>query len=161
MADSRTVFDRYSFRSVWRLAAPPGDVFAALAELADYPSWWPEVRRAESRGGDTYQLTCRSMQPYDLVFTTTQQRRDPVAGLLEASMVGDLSGFSRWTITASGVGTQAVFEEEVEVKKASLRRLSPVARPAFRGNHTLMMRHGHRGLTAYVAGYGLRDRQGP
>ena len=160
VADSRTVNTEYSFRSTWRLAAPPGDVYAALAELADYPFWWPEVRRAESRGRDTYQLTCRSLLPYDLVFTTTQQRRDPVAGVLEASMVGDLSGFSRWTITASGTGTEAVFEEEVEVMKASLRRLSPVARPAFRGNHTLMMRHGQRGLTAYVAGYGLRDREG-
>jgi hypothetical protein len=135
-------------------------VYAALAELADYPSWWPEVRRAEPRGHDTYQLTCRSFLPYDLVFTTTQRRRDPIAGVLEASMVGDLTGFSRWTITASGTGTEAVFEEEVEVMKASLRRLAPVARPAFRGNHALMMRHGRRGLAAYVAGYGLRDREG-
>jgi len=154
------VSNEYSFRSTWRLASPPGDVYAALAELADYPSWWPEVRRAEPRGEDTYQLTCRSFLPYDLVFTTTQRRRDPVAGVLEANMVGDLTGFSRWTITASGAGTEAVFEEEVEVMKASLRRLAPVARPAFRGNHALMMRHGRRGLAAYVAGYGLRDREG-
>jgi len=27
-----------------------------------------------------------------------------------------------------------------------------VARPAFRANHTLMMRDGRRGLTAYLAG---------
>jgi hypothetical protein len=135
-------------------------VYAALAELADYPFWWPEVRRVEPRGRDTYQLTCRSLLPYDLVFTTTQQRRDPAAGVLEASMVGDLSGFSRWTITASRTGTEAVFEEEVEAMKASLRRLSPLARPAFRANHTLMMRHGQRGLMAYVAGYGLGGRQG-
>jgi len=154
------VSNEYSFRSTWRLAAPPGAVYAALAELADYPSWWPEVRRAEPLGRDTYRLTCRSFLPYDLVFTTTQRRRDPVAGVLEASMVGDLTGFSRWTITASGAGTEAVFEEEVEVMKASLRRLAPVARPAFRGNHSLMMRHGQRGLRAYVAGYALRDREG-
>jgi uncharacterized protein YndB with AHSA1/START domain len=160
VADSRTVSNQYSFRSTWRLTAPPDDVYAALAELADYPFWWPEVRHAEPRGEDTYQLTCRSLLPYDLVFTTTQKRRDPEVRVLEATMVGDLTGFSRWTISASGAGTEAVFDEEVEVMKASLRRLSPLARPAFRGNHTLMMRHGHRGLTAYVAGYGLRDRQG-
>ena len=47
----------------------------------------------------------------------------------------------------------AVFEEEVTATKALLRYLAPVARPAFRANHTLMMRHGQAGLRVYLAGY--------
>ncbi|MCU1485732.1 MAG: hypothetical protein JWN67_2478 [Actinomycetia bacterium] len=148
----------YSFRSEWRIDAPPADVYAVLLELPDYPAWWPEVRTAEEVGSQAFRLTCRSTLPYDLVFTTTQARQDPDAGVLEANLVGDLDGFSRWTITADGAGTLAVFEEEVEATKALLRTLAPVARPAFKANHSLMMRHGQAGLRTYVAGYRLGRR---
>jgi hypothetical protein len=73
--------------------------------------------------------------------------------VLEAKLTGDLEGFSRWTITATGSGADLLFEEEVVTTKALLRRLAPIARPAFRANHALMMRHGERGLRTYLAGY--------
>jgi len=41
---------------------------------------------------------------------------------------------------------------QVVVNKRLLRRLAPVARPLFRANHAAMMRRGHRGLRAYLAG---------
>jgi hypothetical protein len=143
----------YVFRSEWRLDADPADVFAVLEDLATYPAWWPEVRRADPVDPDACRLTCRSLLPYDLAFTTSRSRQDPAAGVLEATMAGDLAGFSRWTITASGDGTLAVFDEEVDVTKALLVKLEPWARPAFRANHWLMMRHGQAGLRTYVAGY--------
>jgi len=34
-----------------------------------------------------------------------------------------------------------------------LRRLELAARPAFKANHTKMMRDGERGLRTYLAGY--------
>ena len=69
-------------------------------------------------------------------------------------MSGDLDGFSRWTVTDAGAGrTKAVFEEDVTARKALLRRLALIARPAFRANHTVMMRHGQHGLAVYLAGY--------
>ena len=145
--------NRYRFRSTWRVDASPADVYAVLHELADYPVWWPEVRVADQVSDDTFELTCRSLLPYDLVFRTSQEREDPDAGVLEARLTGDLDGFSRWTISSSGSGTVAVFEEEVEATKALLRRLAPVARPAFTGNHWLMMRHGQAGLRTFLAGY--------
>jgi len=148
----------YTFRSEWRLDASPADVYAVLHELGDYPAWWREVRKAEQVDEQSFRLTCRSTLPYDLVFTTTQARQDPEAGVLEANMVGDLTGFSRWTITADGAGTLAVFDEEVDATKASLQKLEPVARPAFKANHWLMMRHGQAGLRTYVAGYRLGRR---
>jgi hypothetical protein len=74
-----------------------------------------------------------------------------VARVLEATLSGDLDGFSRWTITAVDGGTVAVFEEEVETTKRALRLLAPVARPAFRANHWLMMRHGQAGLQARLS----------
>lgn len=142
----------YRFASAWRLAAPPDVVFRALREVADYPAWWPQVRRADRVDDSTYDMVVRSLLPYDLVFRSSQAVEDPVRGVLEASMTGDLVGFSRWTVTADGTRSQALFEEEVEAHKPLLRRLALAARPAFVANHGLMMRAGQRGLRAYVAG---------
>lgn len=144
---------RYEFRSTWHLNAAPDDVYAVLERLPDYPLWWPQVRHVAPRGDNAYELVCRSSLPYELRFTTTQARRDPVDRVLEASMTGDLAGFSRWTIGVDAAGTIATFEEEVVANKALLRRLEPIARPAFRANHSKMMRDGERGLRTFLAGY--------
>lgn len=145
----------YQFRSEWQLHAPPDDVFRALAEIDDYPTWWPEIRAVHRLSDNARQLICRSLLPYDLDITVHQSRRDRDAGVLEATLDGDLEGFSRWTITAAADGTLAVFDEEVIARKSLLRRLALVGRPAFIGNHSLMMRHGRRGITAYLAGMRL------
>ena len=143
----------YAFRSVWRVTADKADVFRVLSDLSSYPAWWPEVRRAVKVDEASFELRCRSWLPYDLVFASTQERRDPVDGVLQARLRGDLEGFSRWTVTADGSVATAVFDEEVTANKALLRRLAPVARPAFQANHWLMMRHGEAGLRVYLAGY--------
>jgi hypothetical protein len=146
----------YSFRSVWTFSAPANDVYHALAHLVDYPAWWPQVKEVLPRSEREFELHCRSLLPYDLVFVTHQTRRDPEARVLEANLTGDLEGFSRWTIQEFPSGVRATFEEEVVANKALLQRLDPVARPAFRANHKLMMRHGERGLRTFLAGYRAR-----
>jgi uncharacterized protein YndB with AHSA1/START domain len=143
----------YKFRSQWQLDAAPAEVFGVLADLDTYPSWWPEIRLVEVIAPDSTRITARSWLPYDLSFVTRQSRRDSDGLVLEATMTGDLEGFSRWTLRAAGAATIAVFDEEVITRKPLLRRLAAVARPAFRANHTLMMRHGEHGLRTYVAGH--------
>lgn len=144
---------RYEFSSTWHLAAAPDDVYAVLERLPDYPLWWPQVRSVTPRGHDAYELVCRSSLPYELRFTTRQSVRDSSRRVLEAAMNGDLEGFSRWTIGVDSNGTTATFDEEVVATKALLRRLEPLARPAFKVNHSRMMRDGERGLRTYLAGY--------
>jgi uncharacterized protein YndB with AHSA1/START domain len=142
----------YSFTSVWRADAPPEDVFAVLEDLASYPQWWPEVREAQRVADNRFRLRCRSFLPYDLMFDIEQRVLDRASGVLEASMAGDLEGFSRWTIRPADHGSIMRFDEQVITNKRSLNLLAPIARPAFKGNHTLMMRHGEAGLRTYLAG---------
>ena len=144
----------YSFRTEWHLAAPAGTVYDILERLPDYPAWWPEVREVTPAGPEAFALVVRSTLPYSLHFVTSKGRRDPEQRVLEANLTGDLSGFSRWTVRETANGAVALFEEEVEANKTLLRKLAAVARPAFRYNHKLMMRHGERGLRTYLAGYG-------
>ena len=142
----------YRFRSGWDLDVPAGLAYVALERFEDYPTWWPEIRHLRLVGEEACEVTCRSVLPYDLTFVLKPLRRDPEAGILEASMTGDLDGFSRWTISERVVGSHLLFEEEVQVNKRSLRRLAPIARPVFRGNHSIMMKHARRGLATYLAG---------
>ena len=79
--------------------------------------------------------------------------KDRAARVLEVLMTGDLEGFSRWTLSRSGGSTRLLFEEEVEATKSLLVRFAPVARPAFKLNHSFMMRHGEAGLRTYMAGF--------
>ena len=142
----------YSFRSTWAVPADPDAVYRALREVTDYPQWWPQVRDAVLVEDGVVDMVVRSTLPYDLVFRSTRSLDDPRHRVLEASMSGDLEGFSRWTVSSARDGASAVFEEEVVARKPLLRRLALVARPGFVANHAVMMRAGRLGLRAYVAG---------
>lgn len=146
-------FNLYRFRSKWPLRASLQDVYAVLEDVESYPDWWPEIREARRIDSGSGSMRARSWLPYDLNFTLSRTRQDPGAGILEARMEGDLEGFSRWSLTRSGELTLADFQEEVVVNRPLLRRLAPIARPAFRANHRSMMHNGHRGLQTYLAGY--------
>ncbi|MFD7710271.1 SRPBCC family protein [Streptomyces sp. NPDC059786] len=139
---------RYRFRSRWTLPAAPAAVYPVLERIEDYPRWWPQVREVRLADERTGTVRVRSLLPYDLVFTAHEVRRDPVTGVLQIAMTGDLEGWARWTLTADGPGTLARYDQEVEVTKVLLRRLAVPGRPLFRANHALMMRAGRRGLGA-------------
>lgn len=153
----------YRFRSTWRVGGSPDDVYAVLERLPDYPLWWPQVQRVTPLSELACELVCRSSLPYELRFTAEHAVRDPRRRVLEAKVSGDLEGFSRWTISNDSEATSATFEEHVVVTKPVLRRVELVARPAFRANHSRMMRDGERGLRAYLAGFlaGLDHRREP
>ena len=145
--------NHYRFVNVWHLKYRPKEVYRVLEDVGGYPKWWPEVRRVDRIDESTVRIVARSLLPYSLTFQATDSRRDEQADVLEVVMRGDLEGFSRWTIEPDRVGTLATFEEKVIVRKESLRRIAVVARPFFRWNHAVMMRHGRRGIGVYLAGY--------
>ncbi len=153
---------RFRFRSVWRLSAPPERVFAVLERGEEYPAWWPQVKEVhDSEGGpdEEGRARIRSFLPYDLWITGRGTRRDPVAGVLEMEIGGDLAGWARWTVGRSSVGpggSTAVYEQQVEVRSPLLRLLTPLGRPLLRANHAWMMRAGRRGLQRRL-GRGLDD----
>ncbi|MEU9235396.1 SRPBCC family protein [Streptomyces subrutilus] len=148
-------WSRYRFRSVWDLDAPPGRVYAVLERPDEYPRWWPQIRRVEPAGERTGTATVRSVLPYALRVTADELLRDPVRGVLEVSLRGDLDGWARWTVRPrAGTGparTRVLYEQEVEVRRPLMRRLALPGRPVFRLNHALMMRAGRRGLAARLA----------
>ncbi|PZS18595.1 MAG: polyketide cyclase [Pseudonocardiales bacterium] len=146
-----TPADRYLFRSEWRIAAHADQVYATLADVASYPSWWPQVHAARQLDDASGELRCRSLLPYDLVFLIRREVEDGADRILRATLDGDLAGSSQWTITPDGSGTLAVFDEDVVVRKALIRLAGPLARPVLRFNHDRMMQAGERGLRDHLS----------
>ncbi|GGU62207.1 polyketide cyclase [Lentzea flava] len=142
---------RYRFRSVWHVCASPAAVYDVLSDIANYPKWWPEVRSATKIDDESGVLICRSFLPFDLVVQVRHSIANQQAGLLRATLSGDLEGFASWEITGRDGGTDLVFDQEVVVNKPLLRRLVLIAKPFFRGNHDLMMRGGLKGLKQVLA----------
>lgn len=153
------------------MAAPPERVYAALATLGEYPTWWPQVRSVEQVTQETAVVRIRSVLPYTLQLVLTREVEDRAMGLLRVRIRGDLSGWSQWEVLRAGVASRqpdrapgdsdghpgergaasvARFTEQVEVTGA----LRPVARPAavlLRANHRAMMHAGARGLDRLLA----------
>lgn len=142
----------YRFRSRWELDAPRTRVFEALKDIERYVEWWPEIKLVSRIDEGRYEVVARATLPYELRFVSSRSVLDEDQGILEAGLRGDLNGFSRWTLEEGDGLTVAVFDEEVHTAKPLLNLLAPVARPAFRYNHTLMMRHGLEGLQRLLSG---------
>jgi hypothetical protein len=152
---------RYRFVSRWTVDARRDAAYAAIHDVVGYPAWWPEVKEARKLGADHFWLRTRSILPYDLAFDLARTIADPLGGVLEARLSGDLEGVIRWSIEPAGDGCRITFDEDVVTNRAALNRLAPIVRPAYVANHALMMAHGRAGLRTFLAGYALARREDP
>ena len=149
----------YQFRTVWNLDAPCEHVLAVVRDLESYPRWWPEVKAVTPLGDGRFEVRARSVLPFELRIVAEESARAERSGTIEARLRGELEGFARWTLEDAGGACRLVFEQDVETRKTLLDALAPVARPAFRLNHRMMMRHGLVGLQRFLAGNGGPTRR--
>jgi hypothetical protein len=141
----------YTFRSEWTVPAQTEDLYDVLEDVAGYPRWWPQVRAVARLDDEMVLVACRALLPYTLHVELSPQVRDRSAGVLEASLGGDLVGHSRWTLSPSGAGTRMVYDQQVHTPSALMRGLTRLARPALEANHGWMMRGALRGLAGRTA----------
>lgn len=138
----------YRFETRWTVPVRRDRLFAILADVAGYPSWWPQVKAVARVDDDTAHVVARSLLPYSLDLVLTRAVEDPASGLLEALIAGQLDGWSRWTLRAEGEVTAVRYEQEVTTPGRLMTAASAVARPALVANHAWMMRGGRRGLVS-------------
>ena len=136
---------------MWHLHAPGGQVYAALADIEGYLSWWPQVRQIQRIDARTARVRIRSLLPYTLDLVLHRVVQDKAHGLLRVDIEGDLQGWCAWQISAEGAGTRAEFSQEVDVTVSMLKRAPQATRPLLRGNHAYMMRSGERGLVSHLS----------
>lgn len=149
---------RYAFVTEWLLPAGPDRVWGELMAPEEWPTWWRGVERVELlRNGDPLgvgairRYTWRSRLPYRLSFDMETTRVDP-GQLLEGRATGELAGRGCWRLWGEDGATRVRYEWEVQVAKAWMRLLDPVARPLFAWNHDVVMEWGRQGLVRRLAG---------
>jgi hypothetical protein len=159
---TRAQHPHYKFVDAWRVGVSSPAVYDVLADLSSYPEWWPQVRSVERIDDDTARVVCRSLLPYTLRFEMFRERDDRGAGVLEARLVGDLVGWARWTVRATGQSALLLYEQEVTTPGRALRALERICRPVLELNHAWMMRAGERGLRGRLAAqYGAGKQRLP
>lgn len=143
----------YRFESTWRLAAPITTVFAALARPGGWQAGWRWFARAEPLAdgadhgvGGRLRCVVRSPLPYSLTFEIERVAAESPTSLDER-VVGDLEGTGRWELTESDGQTRVSHTWAVRTTRPWMNALAPVARPAFRWAHHVVMRDGARALS--------------
>jgi len=143
---------RYSFVTMWAVAAPVEDVWDVIYDTPAWPTWWRGVRVAEQLDagdengvGSVHRYVWRSRLPYDIEFRirTTRVERPH---LLEGAADGNLRGSGRWRLWAAPGGTAVTYEWDVETTLAWMNAVALVGRPVFRWSHDHVMRNGGEGL---------------
>lgn len=143
----------FVFRHSWTVPADPSATFAALADLAHYPRWWPQVRAVASISADDAHVLIRSAAPVTLELDMHREVVDERSGVLATVLDGDLVGWARFTLHPDGPGrTRARYDQEVILAKAPLSHAPAFLHPLMRLNHAWMMRSGERGLARALRG---------
>jgi hypothetical protein len=142
----------YEFVTIWRIKAPIESVWNEIYHSEMWPVWWKgvesvaEVRAGDEQGiGNVRRYTWKSKLPYRLSFEMQAVRVEPPL-LLEGIANGELKGRGLWQLSSHGSETVARYDWRVETTKWWMNLLSPIARPAFRWNHDIVMGWGAEGL---------------
>lgn len=150
----------FEFASRWTIDGPTAPLFDRLVDVADYPSWWPQVRDVRRVDARTVRVRVRSALPYDLDLVLTRVTADRDAGRLRVDLAGDLRGWAAFDLRRTRGGTVVDYHQEV-VTAGRIAHLPRALDPVLRANHAWMMRGARRGLGARAVGGQSYDRVMP
>jgi uncharacterized protein YndB with AHSA1/START domain len=149
-------FGHFQLESRWHLAAPVGRVWSALQHTESWPRWWPYVRRVtvvregDARGlGSVRHIDWASRLPYGIAFDVEVVEIEHER-LLRGHAIGEVDGEGLWRLKPEGVTTHVHYSWRVVVTRPWMRWVAPIAAPAFRWNHDVVMRAGGLGLAKHL-----------
>ena len=136
----------FHFENCWRVNARAHDVWSVLAQVGDWPQWWPglsEVIVADDivEPGSRAQIHVRSPIGLTLRFEIEIRVSDPPNHVSFAAD-GDLRGSGAWSLDETGPITTITSLWCVTTCRRPIRIMRPIATCM----HSLVMSAGHRGL---------------
>lgn len=133
----------YTFEHVRTLPASPGvgvrEVYDVLQDVEGYPAWWRSVTAVGRLDDDVALVACRSALPVTLHVVLSPRVEDREAGVLEASVEGDLAGWSRFDLAPTPAGVRVLHTQQVRVARPLLSAASLLARRLLVWNHDRMI----------------------
>jgi uncharacterized protein YndB with AHSA1/START domain len=146
----------YHYVSTWQLRAPIEQVWTAISDLEQLPTWYPAVQEVQTLApGDEHAVGARvryvikGRLPMRLAFEATIVRVVPPRELaLRAE--GELAGTGRWDLEQQGEITSARYTWDVRTTKPWMNLVAPVARPLFTWNSKGVMLEAGEGLARFL-----------
>jgi hypothetical protein len=141
---------KYHFVSTFRIIGDPERVWQVLSDVEGWGRWWRSLERSEGVAeqerepgdgpavGSAYLHTLRSPFGYRLRYEIRIVGIHPQHSV-DAEVSGDLVGRGRAVADTAGDEASIRFLWLVAVSKPWMRRLSPIARPAFTWAHRRLM----------------------
>ncbi|MEX2626118.1 MAG: SRPBCC family protein [Ilumatobacteraceae bacterium] len=134
---------------------PVDEVWGRLIEIDRYPVMWPWLRGLDWRGGFVAGAGCacrvRSPLGYSVRFDVVLDRVVP-AGLVEATVTGDVAGSARLELAPAGAERCELRLVTMLVpRRALLRALNRFAPPVARTGHDRIVR---TGMDRFAASFG-------
>lgn len=144
--------NHYHLTTLWRFDAPLDAVWEAVCDGDAWPQWWQGAERVVTldRGdasglGARRSYTWKSILPFRLSFVSRVTRIEPMR-LIEGCVEGDLEGTGSCRFECEQALTVVRYEWRVRTTRRWMNLLGPLAQPAFRWNHDVLMRAGGIGL---------------
>ena len=135
-------------------------VWAALAAVEEWPSWWRWLKRidvvraatAPNGVGAVYRNDITSPTGYGFTFHTETAAAEPLRRI-DLTLTGDIVGRIRYVMSdAPSGGTHVAYAQLVETPKWWMNLLAPIARPGFNWNHDKLMTDFGKGLATASGG---------
>lgn len=144
--------------SHWHIQAPVERVWAALADPAGWPQWWPFVREVQTLQpgaadgvGARRRIRWGTLLPYEIVIEVEALEAQRPQRLRGRSR-GQLHGEGLWLLRPGPGCTDVTYVWRVTPAHAWMRWLAPLLAPVFRWNHRGVMRAGEAGLRRWLEG---------
>jgi carbon monoxide dehydrogenase subunit G len=146
----------YHYVSTWQLQAPIEQVWAAISDLEQLPTWYPAVKEVQILApGDDQQVGARvryvikGRLPMRLAVEATITQVDPPREA-ELRAEGELAGTGRWLLDQQGEVTTVRYLWDVRTTRPWMNLVAPVARPLFTWNSKGVMLQAGEGLAGYL-----------
>jgi uncharacterized protein YndB with AHSA1/START domain len=128
------------------LAVPPAALWASLAQVDRYQSWWPWLRRfdgAELAAGEAWHCLVQPPLPYRVRFTVHLEEVE-APHRVAASVSGDVAGQARVEVAAAGTGSRVRFVSQLDASNGWLKAVARWASPLAGFGHDWVMDAGAR-----------------
>lgn len=131
----------------WSFEQSPEELWERLTDFADYPSWWPWLRRFRPIGGfepgARWSCTVAPPVPYDVSFTVLLEQVEPMRSV-RAKVGGDIEGDALLSLEPDGGGCSARLTSSLAPASRLLRSVGAAARPLVEWSHDWVLDQGQR-----------------
>ena len=132
----------------YQLPMAPAELWEVLAEVDQYQSWWPWLRRFEARALADQEVWACLVQPPLPYWVRFELHLDEVSAprRVRASVTGDVVGEATLEITERGAASEVRLTSSLEPGNGFLRTVARLAAPVVRYGHDWVLDSGARGF---------------